>query len=193
MTERPATEQPVTDLHVQATAVQGLVVLRVKAVGDERGTVREVFRASAFQQAGLTAGTWQQLNMTTSERGVIRGLHGESMTKLVSVPAGSAFGAYVDARPASPSYGKVVSLELVPGVAVLVPPGVCNGFQATSAGPTPYVYCFDREWEPGMAGVAVSAFDPDLGIEWPIPVDLEDRRLVSAKDAGLPRLAELIR
>lgn len=179
------------DMEVESTDVEGLVVLRVKAIGDERGVVREVFRSSAFQSAGLATGPWRQLNVTTSERGVIRGLHGESMTKLVSVPAGSAFGAYVDARRDSPSYGRVVTAELVPGVAVLVPPGVCNGFQATSVGPTPYVYCFDREWEPVMAGVAVSAFDPDLAIAWPIPVDTSDRSLVSAKDAALPRLADL--
>ena len=178
-------------MKVTPTAVEGLVAIEVKAVADERGVVREVFRSSAFQAAGLTAGPWQQLNMTTSERGVIRGLHGEAMTKLVSVPAGSAFGAYVDARRGSATFGQVVTLELRPGTAVMVPPGVCNGFQATGDGPTPYVYCFDREWQPGMAGVAVSAFDPDLAIAWPIPVDIGDRRLVSAKDAGLPRLAEL--
>lgn len=179
------------EMKVASTAVEGLVVIQVKAVGDERGVVREVFRASAFQAAGLTAGPWRQLNMTTSERGVIRGLHGEAMTKLVSVPAGSAFGAYVDTRRSSLSYGRVVTVELVPGVAVMVPAGVCNGFQATGDGSTPYVYCFDREWEPGMAGVAVSAFDPQLGIDWPIPVDIADRRMVSAKDAALPRLADL--
>ena len=180
-----------TDLAVESTEIDGLAVLRVKAVGDERGVVREVFRASAFDAAGLPVGPWQQLNMTTSERGVVRGLHGEAMTKLVAVPAGSAFGAYVDARRSSSSFGRVVTVELVPGVAVVVPAGVCNGFQATGEGVTPYVYCFDREWEPGMAGVAVSAFDPTLGIGWPVPVDVDNRRLVSAKDAGLPRLAEL--
>lgn len=181
-----------SEMAAEATSIDGLLVLRLKAVGDERGVVREVFRASAFGAAGLAAGPWQQLNVTTSGRGVIRGLHGEAMTKLVSVAAGSAFGAYVDARSSSPTYARVVTVELVPGVAVLVPPGVCNGFQATTAGgPTPYVYCFDEEWEPGMAGVAVSAFDPDLGIDWPIGVDPEDRSLVSAKDAGLPRLADL--
>lgn len=179
-----------TDLEVESTAVDGLVVLQVKAVGDERGVVREVFRSSAFRSAGLTAGPWQQLNMTTSSQGVIRGLHGESMTKLVSVPAGSAFGAYVDTRRASATFGRVVTVDLVPGVAVLVPPGVCNGFQATGEGITPYVYCFDREWEPGMAGVAVSAFDPDLAIKWPMAVDITDRSLVSAKDADLPRLVD---
>jgi len=107
------------------------------------------------------------------------------------VAAGSALGAYVDARSGSASFGRTVTVELVPGRAVLVPKGVCNGFQATAEGETAYLYCFDDEWRPDMAGAAVSAFDPDLAIAWPIPVDVDDRRLVSAKDAALPRLRDL--
>jgi dTDP-4-dehydrorhamnose 3,5-epimerase len=180
-----------TEVEVEPSGIEGLVVVRVKAVGDERGVIREVFRASTFAEVGLPPGPWQQLNVTSSDHGVVRGLHGEAMTKLVTVVAGAAHGAYVDARQTSASFGQVVTVELVPGTAVLVPNGVCNGFQATAVGETQYVYCFDQEWEPGMSGVAVSAFDPDLGIVWPVPVDPADRARVSAKDAGLPRLADL--
>ena len=41
-----------------------------------------------------------------------------------------------------------------------------------------------------MAGTAVNPLDPALGIEWPLPVDVEDRSQISAKDAGLPPLAD---
>ncbi|HUZ44144.1 MAG TPA: dTDP-4-dehydrorhamnose 3,5-epimerase [Acidimicrobiales bacterium] len=183
---------PADQLRAEPSAIDGLHVLELKAVGDERGVVREFFRASAVNDLGLGAiGVWRQVNLTTSRQGVVRGLHGEAMTKLVSVAVGSARGAYVDARPGSASYGRTVTVELEPGRAVLVPRGVCNGFQATAEGETAYLYCFDDEWRPDMAGVAVSAFDPDLGIAWPIPVDVNDRRLVSAKDAALPRLRDL--
>ena len=179
-------------LQAEPSAIDGLHILELKAVGDERGVVREFFRASALDEAGLSGiGAWRQVNLTTSRQGVVRGLHGEAMTKLVSVAVGSALGAYVDARPGSASFGRTVTVELVPGRAVLVPRGVCNGFQATAPGETTYLYCFDDEWRPDMAGVAVSAFDPDLAIPWPIPVDVSDRRLVSAKDAALPRLRDL--
>jgi dTDP-4-dehydrorhamnose 3,5-epimerase len=112
------------------------------------------------------------------------------MHKLVAVAAGEAFGAYVDARPTSSTFGVVVTRPLVPGVQVLVPPGVCNGFQALSD-PAQYVYCFDVEWAPGMEGVAVSPIDPALGIDWPIDIDPDDESLLSAKDRSAPRLADL--
>jgi dTDP-4-dehydrorhamnose 3,5-epimerase len=175
----------------RSTAIDGLVVLTMKQVTDGRGTVREFYRESAFVDAGLPSfGPWVQVNVTESRRGAVRGMHGESMHKLVAVAAGAAFGAYVDARPGSASYGRVETLELEPGTQVLVPPGVCNGFQALSD-PAQYLYCFDTEWQPGMAGVAISPFDPDLAIGWPLAVDVDDPAYVSAKDRDAPRLAGL--
>ncbi len=181
----------IVDFAARRTAVDGLVVCTMKQVTDERGTIREFYRESAFVDAGLPSlGPWVQVNLTETVRGGIRGLHGEAMTKLVAVASGRAHGAYVDARPGSPTWGTVVEVDLAPGVQVIVPPGVCNGFQALEAG-TQYAYCFDREWQPGMAGVAVTPLDPDLGIGWPLPVDPDDPVQVSAKDRAAPRLADL--
>ena len=39
---------------------------------------------------------------------------------------------------------------------------------------------------------AVNPFDAELGINWPIPIDREDRSLLSAKDAAAPALAEVL-
>lgn len=181
----------VLDLSTDATDIDGLVVVTMKQVTDERGTIREFYRESAFVDAGLPSlGPWVQVNVTETVRGAIRGMHGEAMTKLVSVASGRAHGAYVDVRSGSATFGAVVQVELVPGVQVLVPPGVCNGFQALEDG-TQFLYCFDVEWQPGMAGVACTPLDPALGIDWPIAVDPDDEAQVSAKDRSAPRLAEL--
>ena len=91
------------------------------------------------------------------------------MNKLVAIAHGEAFGAYVDLRGDSPSYGMVVTVVLSPGKQVLAPNGVCNGFQSVSDA-TQYLYCFDDEWTPGMAGAAVDTLDPSLAIPWPLPV-----------------------
>ena len=176
------------------TAIDGLYIMEMKEVRDERGTVREFYRESAFKEAGLPSlGPWLQVNITESKRGAIRGLHGEDMFKLVAIVAGEAFGAYVDTRPDSPSRGVVVTTRLVQGTQVLVPKGVCNGFQSVSSDTTQYLYTFDQEWAPGMAGTAVNPLDPALGIDWPVPVDLDDAAQLSAKDVRLPTLEQVLR
>lgn len=182
----------VIPLEARKTAIDGLWTVTMKQVTDERGTVREFYRESAFREAGLPAvGPWSQLNITETRYGAIRGLHGEDMTKVVAVASGEAFGAYVDARRGSATYGTVVTVALPKGVQVIVPPGVCNGFQTVSPNGTQYLYCFVAEWVPGMAGPAISPLDPSLDIAWPLPVDPKDAGALSAKDAGLPGLADL--
>ncbi|MGQ0830294.1 MAG: dTDP-4-dehydrorhamnose 3,5-epimerase family protein [Microthrixaceae bacterium] len=184
----------IVPFEVRSTEIEGLHVITMKQVTDERGTVREFYRESAFREAGLASlGPWLQVNATETRRGGIRGLHAEDMDKLVAVVAGEAFGAYVDTRPESASHGAVVTVTLVPGTQVLVPRGVANGFQATGPDVTQYLYCFDQEWVPGMAGVACSPLDPALGIEWPLPVDPADRAQVSEKDLNAPTFAAIER
>lgn len=164
----------------------------MKQITDERGTIREFYRESAFLAAELPSlGPWLQINVTETKRGAIRGLHGEDMFKLVSVVEGAAFSAHVDLRPNSETWGRVVTVHLTKGMQMLVPQGVCNGFQSVSDGVTQYLYCFNHEWQPGMSGQAINPLDPELGIPWPIPVDQNDLAQLSQKDAGLPSLDKL--
>jgi dTDP-4-dehydrorhamnose 3,5-epimerase len=181
------------DFTTRSGAIDGLVVVTMKQVTDERGTVRELFRRSAFDAAGVAFGRIDQVNLTeTSQPGAVRGMHGESMTKLVTVAHGRARGLYVDARPESPTFGVVDEVDLAPGVQVLVPPGVANGFQALTHG-TQYAYCFDHEWSPTMPGVAFSPLDPLVADRWPLPFDSEDPRYLSTKDRDAPAFAAVAR
>lgn len=176
----------IVDFAVAPTGIAGLHVITMKQVTDERGTVREFYRESAFVDAGLESlGPWLQVNVTETRRGAVRGLHGEDMTKLVAVVSGRAHGAYLDARPGSSTYGAVEEIDLRAGTQVLVPAGVCNGFQALEES-TQYLYCFDAEWVPGMAGVAHTPLDATLGIRWPLPIDVDDPAAVSVKDRDAP-------
>src|SRR3954466_7387118 len=131
----------VTPMTVEPTAIDGLLAITMKQVSDERGTVREFYRQSSWREAGLPdLGPWQQVNLTETRPGALRGLHGEAMHKLVAIAAGEAFGAYLDARTGSSTYGEVVTMALVPGQQVLVPHGVCNGFQSVADTSTQYLY-----------------------------------------------------
>jgi dTDP-4-dehydrorhamnose 3,5-epimerase len=181
----------IIDFEVRAGLIAGLLVVTPKQVTDERGTIRELFRRSAFEAAGVRLPTFQQINVTESACGVVRGMHAEHMTKLLTVADGEAFGAYLDLRPDSPTFGQVETVDLRPGVQVLVPAGVANGFQALTAG-CQYVYCFDAEWTPNMSGLACTPLDPALPITWPIPIDRDDPSQISAKDRDAPLVAEAV-
>jgi dTDP-4-dehydrorhamnose 3,5-epimerase len=192
----PQKGQPVSvdivPMAVEPTAIDGLLKITTKAVTDERGTVREFFRTSGFADARIPVpARWAQVNLTFTQHGAVRGMHGEQTDKLVGVAFGEAFGAYVDARPDSATHGAVVTIPLTVGVQVFVPAGVCNGFQAVSADGCQYLYCFGVEWQPGMSGVAVTPLDPELGIPWPVPIDAGNPAILSKKDAAAPRFAEL--
>ena len=180
------------DFHSRPGAIAGLSVIATRQVSDERGTVRELYRASRYgRDLEGAGGPWAQINLTRSLEGAIRGLHGEETTKLVGVAAGAAFGAYVDARRDSPTFGVVETVALEVGVQLLVLRGVLNGFQAVGGGGCEYLYCFDAEWRPDMPGVGVDPLDPELAIAWPVAVHRLDRTRLSEKDAGLPPFSDL--
>lgn len=163
--------------------IDGLLFLESRNGEDPRGVVREFYRHSSSTAIGLpvpVAG-WAQLNVTESRRGAIRGLHAEGTDKLVGVVSGQGFGAWVDARPGSSTFGDVVTATLEIGTQVYVPAGVLNGWQSLSE-PTQYLYCFSREWVVDMGGVFVTPLDSTLKIAWPIPIDPANRAQLSAKD-----------
>jgi dTDP-4-dehydrorhamnose 3,5-epimerase len=183
----------IQERHIEETPIQGLYVITVKQITEGRGTIRETYRKSSFSDfQAKDLGTWQQINTTETNKGAIRGLHAESMNKLVGIVAGEAFGAYVDLREDSPTKGTVFTTTLTKGKQVFVPKGVGNGFQSTSDEPSQYMYCFDQEWVPGMPGKAVNPLDPELKIEWPIKVDTSDTSLVSQKDISASSMKEAL-
>jgi dTDP-4-dehydrorhamnose 3,5-epimerase len=180
----------IVDFETQQAGIDGLIVITPKQITDDRGTIRELFRRSAFESAGVQLAPFSQINVTDSARGCVRGMHAEHMTKLLTVASGAALGAYVDLRPGSATFRQVDTVELRPGVQVLVPAGVANGFQVLSA-ECQYVYCFDAEWTPTMAGTACTPLDPALGIDWPIPIDRDDPAQISPKDRDAALLADV--
>ena len=99
--------------------------------------VREFYRASAFEAAGIPLPAFQQVNVTQTNPGAIRGMHGESMVKLIAIAHGTAWGAWVDARPESPTRGAVFQTRhLVDALAAIRVPirvGIHSGEVALTA------------------------------------------------------------
>jgi dTDP-4-dehydrorhamnose 3,5-epimerase len=182
----------VEDFRVSTTTIDGLVMISARAVSEERGRVRELFRLGVYRDAvpGMPA-AWAQVNLSRTNRGAVRGLHGETMSKLVTVASGRVFGVFVDTRAESATKGRVFTANFTVGTEVFVPAGVCNGFQAIED-ETEYLYFFDDEWRPDMDGVAITPLDTELGVQWPIELDPNNRSQISAKDAQAPTLASVI-
>ena len=84
---------------------------------------------------------------------------------------GSVFGAWVDLRPGK-SFGQVFTCVIDPSKAIYVPRGVGNSFQALEDG-TAYTYLVNAHWSADLKKTYtfVNLADPDLNIEWPIPLE----------------------
>ena len=124
---------------------------------------------------------------------VIRGLHFQkppfAQSKLVRVIRGSVLDVAVDIRKGSPTFGQHVAVELTEDNhrQFFIPRGFAHGFSVLSK-EVVFQYKCDNFYAPQCEG-AIVWDDPDLGIDWKIPMD---KILLSEKDKVHPRLKEIV-
>ena len=179
------------DLRVEETGIEGLKVVELAVHGDPRGWFKENWQRAKMVALGIPDLRVVQNNVSfNAERGVTRGIHAEPWDKFVSVAAGSVFGAWVDLRAGSGTYGRVYTTRLDPSRAIYVPRGVGNSFQALEDG-TAYTYLVDAHWSAELRGTYtfVNLADPALGIGWPIPLS---EATLSEADRHHPMLADVV-
>ena len=177
-------------LSVQETGIAGLKVLDLTVHGDSRGWFKENWQRAKMVGLGIPDLRIVQNNVSfNAERGVTRGIHAEPWDKFISVVTGSVFGAWVDLREGSATFGKVFTCILDPSKAIFVPRGVGNSFQALEDG-TVYNYLVNAHWSAELKKTYtfVNLADPDLAIDWPIP--LAECELSEA-DQAHPMLADV--
>jgi dTDP-4-dehydrorhamnose 3,5-epimerase len=170
----------------------GLVALEPAVHGDERGFFVESYREEWHAQLGIPPRErFVQDNQSRSSRGVLRGMHfqvGAGVAKLVRCARGRILDVAVDLRVGSPTYGQWDAVELDDESmrALYLPAGFAHGFCVLSE-IADVLYKQTAYYDPALdRGIAWN--DPDVGIEWPLPVD---ELIVSARDAAAPRLAEI--
>ena len=179
------------DLAVAETGIGGLKVVDLAVHGDSRGWFKENWQRAKMTALGIPDLRVVQNNISYNDsRGVTRGIHAEPWDKFISVARGSVFGAWVDLREGSETYGKVFTCTLDPSKAIYVPRGVGNSFQALEDG-TAYTYLVDAHWslELKKTYTFVNLADPELNIQWPIPLE---QATVSEADKNHPMLRDVV-
>lgn len=179
-------------LKVEETGIEGLKVLDLSVHGDSRGWFKENWQREKMSKGlGLPDLRWVQNNISFNlSAGATRGIHAEPWNKFISVATGSVFGAWVDLREGSPTYGRVYTCVLDPSKAIFVPRGVGNSYQALEDG-TAYTYLVDAHWSAELKKTYtfVNLADPELAIEWPIPLDECE---ISEADKNHPYLRDVV-
>ncbi|MDR1442105.1 MAG: dTDP-4-dehydrorhamnose 3,5-epimerase family protein, partial [Bifidobacteriaceae bacterium] len=176
-------------LAVRKTAIDGLLMIDLELHQDARGWFKENWQRAKMTALGLPDFNPVQNNVSfNTQRGATRGIHAEPWDKLISVACGRVFGAWVDLRGGSPTFGTVVTSEVGPETAVFIPRGVGNAYQSLENG-TVYSYMVNEHWSENrrQSYTYVNLADPALGISWPIPLD---RAELSAADRAHPPLSE---
>ena len=173
-------------MNITPTAIPDVLLLTPKVFGDSRGFFFESFNERAFEAAIGTPATFVQDNHSRSGRGVLRGLHyqvEQPQGKLVRVVAGAVFDVAVDIRPASPTCGRWVGVELTADNKhqLWIPPGLAHGFLVLSE-TADFLYKTTDYYAPAHER-CILWNDPLLDIRWPLAA----QPILSAKDAaGLP-------
>lgn len=167
--------------------IPGMFVVDLVLHGDERGWFKENYQREKMEALGLPHFEAIQNNFSfNAERGATRGLHAEPWEKYISMAHGKVFGSWVDLRKGD-NFGKTFSMEITPEVAIFLPRGVANGYQALEDNVT-YTYLVNAHWSPDAKYAAVNLFDPEIGIQWPIP---QEQAIVSDKDKNNPLLTDV--
>jgi dTDP-4-dehydrorhamnose 3,5-epimerase len=172
--------------------LDGVVIIEPSVHPDERGFFLESYRHQWQVEAGIADDLmFVQDNHSRSTRGVLRGLHfhvGDGVAKLVRCGRGRILDVAVDLRRDSPTYGQWEGVELDDESMreLYVPVGFAHGFCVLSD-VADVLYKQTTYFNPELER-AIAWNDPDIAIEWPLPVA---ELIVSERDAAAPRLAEI--
>lgn len=157
-------------MKVKTSHLSGVLTIEPQVFGDHRGYFMESWQAARYREAGIQE-DFVQSNVSSSQRGVLRGLHfqnPQAQGKLVYVLSGEVFDVAVDIRVGSPTFGQHDSIVLSAEnhKQFYVPPGFAHGFCVLSEQATFCYMCTD--YYAAAAEASVLWNDPALGIDWPI-------------------------
>lgn len=189
------------DLDRPASSLEGVRYGAIARFEDPRGSFREIWREDTFgkidpARAGVPPGSeprFVQANLSTSAKGVLRGLHlHQRQLDHWVVASGRAFVALVDVRPMLVGAERplVETRELQADDWVDIPIGIAHGFLALE--PLQLLYFVTNTYD-GSDELGFAWDDPLAAIPWPeIPGVVDGRPILSDRDAANPSLRDLV-
>jgi dTDP-4-dehydrorhamnose 3,5-epimerase len=172
------------------TRIDGVGLFQAKLLGDERGFFVETYRRNELAELGVEEEMIQDSH-SRSRRGIVRGMHfqiGEGTSKLIRCGRGHIVDVVVDLRRGSPTFGEWEAFDVTDenGRMVYCPIGFAHGFCVVSDSADVLYKQSNYYSDERERGIKYD--DPDVGIEWPLPLD---ELVPSQRDAGAPTLAEV--
>lgn len=165
------------------------MVVEPRLFRDERGFFCETYKYSSFKEGGI-ADNFVQDNFSFSTKGVVRGLHFQTLpkaqAKLVRCLQGEIYDCIVDIRENSPTFGKYFGIHLSAEnkLMLYVPVGFAHGFSVLSDTAEVAYKTSDEYDQKSEMGLRFD--DPEIGIDWKV-----ENPSVSPKDLILPNLRGL--
>ncbi|AEV83993.1 dTDP-4-dehydrorhamnose 3,5-epimerase [Actinoplanes sp. SE50] len=178
-------------MKVRPLSIEGAWEVTPARFGDDRGTFLEWYRFDHLSAAVGHRLDLAQANLSTSARGVVRGVHFADVppgqAKYVTCVSGAVLDVVVDVRAGSPTFGRweAVTLDDTDRRAVYLAEGLGHAFCALTEGAV-VAYLCSATYRPGHEH-GVHPLDPELGIAWPAGTPL-----LSPKDAAAPSLSEAL-
>lgn len=175
-------------------ALKGAFVIEPEPVKDKRGRFSRLLCKNELNNVGHTENIIQVNHSVTEKAGVVRGLHFQmapkAEIKIVKCIKGAVFDVIVDIRRNSPTFLNWHGEELTGENMrmMYVPKGFAHGFQ-TLKPESELIYFHTEFYSPEHEG-ALRYNDPQLSIDWPLPVSDISKRdsshpLIDATFKGL--------
>ena len=172
-------------LETKSFEISGVKLFSIKSYKDNRGIFSEVFQTKLDHPEFKIE--YVQENESFSNYGVFRGMHlqkgDNSQSKLIRVVKGKVIDVICDLRKSSPSFKKIIFIELNPNQLLFITKGLAHGFLSLEEGTILNYKCdnfFNQSSESGF-----NLFKSKVEIDFPLK---SDDIIMSSKDKKLPAI-----
>ncbi|NOR64596.1 MAG: dTDP-4-dehydrorhamnose 3,5-epimerase [Candidatus Scalindua sp.] len=158
------------------TEIEGLYVVELNKLGDERGFFARAWCEKEFAGKNLTSRMVQANTSYSKNKGTLRGLHYQvsphEEAKLMRCIKGAIFDVAVDLRPDSGTYKKWFGIELTESNRrmLFIPEGFAHGYQTLVEDTE--VFYMSSAFYASEAERGLRWNDPAIAIKWPITENL---------------------